>query len=284
MKLTNRLDLPAAIVDAVRNDGYSRGAADISVTGLLKPPQITRLESLHQEEIEEDASDRIWSLLGQSIHTILERANRVAVAEQRLSITVEGWVVSGGMDVYAEGDTLIDYKVTSVWKVIKGDLEEWERQLNLYAVILRHHGHLVKKLQVVAILRDWSKREAERDSNYPQAQVVNIDIPLWEETRATSYMRARVLLHQQEGVPQCTPEDRWAQSDVWAVMKVGRKTAVRLYNSEAEADAHAAQESALFVMHRKGVSVRCASYCRVSQFCPQYQSIRNKAGSLDEVG
>lgn len=271
--LTNRAALPQAIVDAVANDGYSRGDANISVTGLLRPPRLATLEERHANEIVEDASDRIWSLFGQSIHTILERANRVAVAERRLSMEVEGWTVSGGMDVYEESGALLDYKTTSVWKVIKGDLEEWEKQLNLYAVILRHHGHAVNKLQVIAILRDWSKMEAERDVTYPQAQVVNINIPLWDNERALRFMTERVILHKQARVllPHCSPEDRWARADVWAVMKNGRKTAVKLYPTENEARAHVGFDRNFYVTHRPGMSVRCKSYCPVSKFCKQYQ-------------
>lgn len=271
--LTNRASLPQAIVDAVTNDPYSKGEADMSVTGLLRPPRLAVLEERFQHEIVEDVSDRIWSLLGQSIHTILERANRTAIAERRLSIEVEGWKVSGGMDVYEENGTLIDYKTTSVWKVISGDLDEWEKQLNLYAVILRHHGYAVNKLQVIALLRDWSKMEAARDLTYPQASVVNINIKLWDPDRAYQFLRERIILHKQARVtlPECSSKDRWARPDVWAVMKIGRKTAVKLYPTENEARAHVGFDKNLFVIHRQGLSVRCKSYCPVSKFCTQYQ-------------
>lgn len=281
MKLTNKLDLPQAIVDAVRNDGYTKGGANKSVTGLLKPPRIGVLEEHHHNEIEEDVSDRIWSLFGQSIHTLLERANRTAVAERRLAIEVEGWTISGGMDLYEENGTLHDYKTTSVWKLVKGDLEEWEKQLNLYAVILRAHGHKVQRLQVVAILRDWSKSEADRDEHCPQAQVVNVDIKVWDPMIAAAFMRERVILHQQASLtnlPLCSPTDRWARADVWAVMKAGRKKAVRLHANEADAkECATAEGKGHFVTHRPGMSVRCMSYCRVSAFCEQWKQEREPA-------
>lgn len=285
-RLTNRSELPQSIVDAVLNDAYSKGDADISVTGLLRPPRLAALEDKHENEIVEDASDRIWSLFGQAIHTILERANRTAVAERRLSIKMEGLTVSGGMDLYEDHGALSDYKVTSVWKLVKGDLDEWEKQLNLYSVILRHHGHKVEKLQIVCLLRDWSKMEADRDPAYPQAQVVNVPISLWEPAKAEKFMRERIILHKQAKIslPECSPEDRWARPDVFAVMKTGRKTAVKLYSTMDEAKTHVGFDRALSVQHRPGMSVRCKAYCPVSKFCTQYQQeLASQARPTEEV-
>ena len=76
---TNRAELPQAIVDAVKNDSYSKGEADISVTELLLLPRLAALREKHANEIVEDESDRIWSLFGQAMHTVLERVNRVAI-------------------------------------------------------------------------------------------------------------------------------------------------------------------------------------------------------------
>lgn len=278
MKLTNKLDLPQPIVDAVRNDGYTKGDANISVTGLLKPPKAVVLESRHDADIEEDVSERIWSLLGQAIHTILERANRVAIAERRLSIEVEGWTVSGGMDLYDDNGILTDYKTTSVWKLVKGDVEDWEKQLNLYAVILRSHGHKVGKLQVVAILRDWSKRDAESDPSYPQAQVVNVPIRLWAAEDAERYMRDRVILHKQSlltgDLPDCTDKERWVRGEVWAVKKVGNKKAMSggVFTVKAEAEAFVGFDKDKLIEHRPGVSTRCANYCSALPWCKQGQA------------
>ena len=275
MKLSNRLNLPNAIVAAVQNDEYSHGTAHISVTGLLRPPRIGVLEKAHENELESDVSEHIWSLMGQSIHSILERANKTGIAERRLSMECNGWQISGGMDLVHDDGILTDYKMTSVWKIIKGIDDEWEKQLNLYAVLLRQHGHQVKRLQVVTILRDWSKMKASLEADYPQAQVVNIEIPLWPEGVAIEFMKERVILHQQaslENLPLCTPAERWQREDVFAVMKIGRKSAVKLYDNENEALKHIEGLSDLSLVKRPGLSVRCREYCSVSQFCKQYQS------------
>lgn len=278
MKLTNRMGLPQAFVDAVKNDSYSSGGADISVTGLLKPPKAVVIESKHRDAIEEDVSDRVWSLLGQCVHVILERANKTAIAEQRLSMEVEGWTVSGGMDLYDESGILTDYKTTSVWKLVKGDVDDWEKQLNLYAVILRSKGHKVERLQVVAILRDWAKSKAELDAGYPQAQVVNVPINLWPDKVSEKFMRERVILHKQARLtgtlPDCSDKDRWVRDETWAVKKVGNKTAMRggIFSSEADAKAFVGFDRDKIIEHRPGVSTRCASYCNAIQWCSQGQS------------
>lgn len=277
MNLTNRQGLPQAIVDAVRQDPYSRGESDISVTQLISPPRKVALEREHADEVTEDASERIWSLLGQSIHTILERANRTSIAERRLTVQVEGWTVSGGMDLYDENGTLTDYKVTSAWSVKGGVKPEWIEQLNSYAEILRANGHGVKALKVVAILRDWSKLEARREATYPQSQVVTFSVELWDADKAARFVRDRVILHQKArlALPECTPEERWQKPTVYALMKVGGKRAVKLYDNEADALAHASVDPKnLRVEVRPGESTRCEAYCNASEFCTQHQQER----------
>ena len=48
MKITNNANIPQPIVDAIKNDSYSKGKADISVTQLIAPAQIVALERKHE--------------------------------------------------------------------------------------------------------------------------------------------------------------------------------------------------------------------------------------------
>lgn len=277
MKLTNRLNLPQPIVEAVKNDSYSAGDADMSVTTLLKPPRITALEAKHDGEIEEDASERIWSLLGQVVHGILERADTTGIAERRLFMTAEGWRISGQMDRFMAG-VLQDYKFVTVYKFKDGKVpEEYEAQMNVYAELLRQNGHAVTHLEIVGILRDWSKMEARRDESYPQTQIVVREVPLWPEIKAREFIRTRVILHQQARItlPLCSQEERWAKPDTFAVIKQGAKRATRVYESEDEAIGHAKQDSALYVQKRLGENTRCQNYCAVSRFCDQFKALES---------
>jgi len=292
MKLTNKLGLPQPIVKAVSNDGYSSGDCDISVTSLLKPPQMRALELRHEDQLEEDVSDRIWSLLGQVVHGILERAEETAIAEERLYIDVDGWRVSGQMDRFLLKEGLLqDYKFITVYKIRDGVPEEYAKQLNIYAHILRKNGKTVNKLQIVAILRDWSKNQYIREGDpYPAHQVVLLDVPIIPDEEVAAYVEERVKLHKAAASAsaielfqnfECSKEDRWAKDDVWAVVKTGQKKAVRLFSTKETAEAFLKTLGAGHsITFRQGESTRCKSYCSAAPFCEQYK--RMKKGEDDE--
>jgi hypothetical protein len=75
--LTNRQNLPETFVraaEAFRFESKKRERS-ISVTGLLGPPRIRILADQHRDEIEEDAVDRKWAVIGSAVHQLLERAD-----------------------------------------------------------------------------------------------------------------------------------------------------------------------------------------------------------------
>lgn len=273
MKITNNLGLPPALVAAVANDPYDSGKCDITVTRLISPPRKVALERLHAHEITEDVADRLFSLLGQAVHVILERAEVEAVTEGRLSIERQGWVISGQFDRLSLADgTLTDYKVTSTYAARDGGRLEWEYQLNVLAMILREHGYRIERLEVVAILRDWSKSMAARGGDYPQVQAMKFEIPVWTEERGECFVDDRIRLHQaaRKMLPLCSDEERWARPSQWALCKEGRKTAVRLFESESEAQLalHNAGPKH-FLEVRPGRNIRCECYCPAASWCDQ---------------
>ncbi len=195
---------------------------------------------------------------------------------------VLGWKISGGMDLVHDNGKLTDYKVTSVWQFLDGKVpDSFVQQLNIYAELLRENGLEVNRLEVVGVLRDWSKMEAMRNDGLPRHQVVVRQIPMWEPAFTRVFIADRVHQHQEarKALPECTPEERWARPDVYAVMKEGRKSAVKLYNNDAEAQLHVAGEKGLSVVKRPGMSVRCAGYCSVSGFCTQYAAIQKETSN-----
>ena len=272
MRITNLTKLPEPLVSAVSQKREPR-RGQISVTELISPPQMRALTLKHWAELTEDASDRIWATMGQLMHKLLEEHGRDSeshLIEHTLASEVEGLTVTGTFDLYHREGVLTDYKFVSVWTTIDGVKREWEQQLNLYAELLRRHEYPVKRLQLVAIYRDWSKSRAQ-DSGYPKSQVSVFEVPLWSAEEAATFLEERVRLHKraEEGeFIECTPEERWERPTKYALMKRGRKSAIRLFDSHEEAIA-AASHSSQYVETRPGTSIRCDSYCAVSAFCRQ---------------
>jgi len=286
MNLTNRLRLPKAIVDAVANDPYDKGDCDFSCTELLKPPKMCALERLHQDEITEDVSDRLWSLYGQVAHTILERANRVDLCEERYFAKFGSHTVSAQIDTMCiESGMLTDYKFTSAYKFKnKTPSEEWAQQMNIQLEILRKNNINPTALQIVGLLRDWSKTNALRDENYPQTPIKEVFIPIWARVDTQRFIKQRINEHlRARGRPQetvCSQNERWATDDKWAVMIRGRKRAYKLCDNAEYATILKAKliydKKKAYVEIRKGESKRCQAYCSAAPFCDQWKEISEK--------
>lgn len=270
-RLTNVHGLPQSIVAAVTADPYV-GGGDISATKLIDAPQVVHLGRQHHDQIVVDVSERIWSLLGQSVHTILERAGlrqEGMVAEQRLFAEVLGWTISGQFDVMnLETGVLSDYKVTTVYKA-KGN-DKWTQQLNVLRWLAHQHGYVVNRLEIIGIFRDWRKTEAERSEDYPRAAIQQIEIPVWDLQDTQDYIEERVSLHQAARMGQhihCTDEERWYSGTKWAIVKPGATRALKVYDSEPDAGQ---VPEGYRVEYRPGEYKRCMHYCDVAPFCPQW--------------
>jgi len=272
--LTNRLNLPASIVSAVANDPYV-GGGDISVTRLIAPPFQRKLRRQHATE--EDVTDRIWALVGQIGHSILERYKpERGVAEERLYIDRGGWSISGQFDLI-EDRILTDFKFTSVWA--QDGKIEWEQQLNLLRLLAHDHfmnthdaRYVVDTLQIIAIYRDWQKSKVGT-KRYPTSQIGVIPIRMWPLEETITYLDERIAAHQHPDPEPCSDEERWKASDVVAVMKGGRGKAARLFDTKQEAINWISDRQGYFIHVRAGEYRRCAAYCDVSHVCPVWQQV-----------
>ena len=299
MKITNHSNLPACLVRAVENDPYDASKSDISATRIIAPPRIRILEKRNWDLLEEDVSDRIWSLLGQSVHHIIERsARKTDIAEKTLfyqddDIT-NGWKISGTFDLLTGEGNLIDFKTTSAYSAISSSESgkpEWEQQLNVLDFLCRKNQNeltvgskniQVKDLSIVAVLRDWSINRVEKDDRYPKKQAMTIPIRKWTDQEQEDFIRERIKLHQEsetaDKLPLCTAEERWRKEDQYAVIKDGRKTALRLLPTREDAlqylkDKNMIENKGCAIIHRAGEDVRCKNYCKVNQFCSHYMGV-----------
>jgi len=277
MKITNNTGLPDAIYNAISRQYHRK--SDYSVTELLAPVQQVILKNKYNDEIVEDASERIWALMGSAMHSVLEKgADKNVFTEENLKINVLGKTISGSPDWF-DGDIIIDYKFTSVWSVIYGSRDaEHEAQLNCYAALFKENGFDCKALKIVYILRDWSKTKAEKEEKYPKTQIIVKDFPKWPHEKAMKFIADKVsaLIEAEKGnIPECAAEERWQSADVWAVMKKGRKSAVALCDTETQAQDFIKAGKGDEIVLRPGVSKRCEEYCIAAPFCRQYQEAKN---------
>jgi hypothetical protein len=250
------------------------------------------LRKKYDEKIEVDVTDMVWSIFGTAIHGVLEHGrDDNHLVEERLHSSLDGWSISGAIDLQiTDGDGVIvsDYKTTGAWSVMN-EKKDWEYQLNIYAwLVEKVKEKPVKKLEVVAIIRDWNRRDAQSREGYPEAPVKVIDIPLWSYEERENFIKERITLHSHalfatetgEDLPFCTPEQMWEKPMMWAVKKVGGVRAKNVCYTEEEANEKLELAGKNhFIEVRPGERTRCANYCSVKDFCGQW----NKYNSGETV-
>lgn len=286
MRITNRMRLPQSLVNACEVEPHNMDGC-LSATTLLKGVKQIHLERRHWDELEDDVSDRLWAIFGTAVHRLLEERNPDAFTEETFSVRVGGKNITGTVDLYdMKNGEIVDYKTASAWKVVFGDFDDWHTQGMVYAWLLVKSGLEVNRCRFVAMLRDWSRTEAERNPDYPQSQVHVFEFPVTEQGlgEVEEFIKDKVAEvenseHLEDDlINPCTPSERWDKPTTYAVMKEGRKSAVRVFDDRKKADDMAKDDPKLSVVERKGCSVRCESYCLCSKFCDFYKNHVAKGG------
>ncbi len=289
MKITNRLGLPEAFVKMAETD-YQYKEKQYSVTSLLRGIRETILLRRYHNNIEQDVSDMIWLLFGTAVHNILEHQEegKHELKEENLKIKIGDYTLSGRFDLYnAKTKTVTDYKTCSVWKMIFGDFADWRKQLLIYAYMLKKTGFEVDKGEVVAIMKDHSKARAKFEKDYPELPVRRIkfrftekdfeEIEQWLHERFVEIAEAEKL--PDDELPLCTREERFNDGDKFAVMKKGRKRAMRVLDDINEAEEWREKNGGDFIEVRPGQNKKCEDYCRVCEFCSFFQRIKEGQAS-----
>lgn len=299
MRFTNELNLPQAFVNAVTNDPYDKGDADYSVTGLIASVREKQLTRRHGDALTEDVADRAFSLYGQVGHSILERADLQAVPERfflEREVNGKKYRISGKGDslLLNEGGLLDDFKFCRVWAVLDGAKTAWTAQLNLYRLGLAElFGFGVDRLRIVALIQDWAWRSAGK-GKYPAHSVHTVPIETWPLEQSEAYLMERLHAHVEaddipdNDLPECSDEERYVGKIEWAVMKPGRKSAVKICRGEAaqaEAEMMVEGNPGWFTEKRGGASVRCMRYCLAGRFglCNQWAAIQAAGPQTESV-
>ena len=280
MIVTNVLNLPQALVDAVTLEKHNK-EGEVSATTLIKGVKEYLMTDRHWDEITVDVKDSIWALWGTTTHKLLEKEYEGTFTEEKFEEKVNGLTVTGRVDCYDMGnEVLIDYKTTSVWKIIFKSTDDWYMQGMIYAWLLSKKGLNVKKCIFQALLRDWSETESLRRADYPSSPVYTYE---FEVTPEDIESVEKVILNKIEqiekykdsaddDIPECSREERWATSDTYAVMKEGRKSSIKNFDNEVEANALAKElGDKHYVEVRPGTDKKCPKYCSARAFCHYYK-------------
>jgi hypothetical protein len=288
MKLTNKYNLPQTFVNVLRRPTYTKGKAHLSATEIINSPRIVQLKKIHWDNLEEDVADKVWAIFGTAIHSVLELGkDEHHVIEQRLHANVDGWDISGAIDLQRiddDGIVVADYKTTGAWAVMN-EKAEWEQQLNIYAWLVEKVKKVpVKKVEIIAIIRDWSRRDAQTKEGYPEAPVKVIDVPLWTFQQRENFIKERIQLHSNalfatetsDDLPECSPSEMWEKPAFWAVRKIGNKRATTVLDTEDKALAKIEELGKGYeIEFRPGERTRCANFCQVRDFCSQWKEYNN---------
>lgn len=289
MKVTNKFGVPAPLVTLATKEYYSKGESQYSVTELIGPPRVRRLREHHNDDIETDVTDLMWSMLGSALHVVMERGQTEShVTEERLYAKVDGVTISGAIDLQHETDggvIITDYKFTSAYAVMN-DKPEWVQQLNIYKWLVETvKRQKVAGLKICALIRDFNRHETRE--GYPAAPIQMIDIPMWPLIDTEVYIKQRIEHHNEakylqamgDALPPCSAEERWQSETTYAVKREGRKTAIRVFKNLEEAKELAEKEKG-YVETRPGEPKRCTgNYCGVAQWCDQFQGEKHEQGT-----
>ena len=280
MIVSNRLNLPAAFVNAVSTARHN-AAGCFSATTLNKGAKEIILTDRHFDEITVDAADSVWAVWGTAVHALLESQPDNNFHEEFFKVPVSNSFVTGQVDSYdMERGIINDWKTASVYKVMKADFSDWYKQGMTYAWLLKQNGLEVRRCRFIALLKDHSMTKAETDSSYPQAPVFIYEFEITpeelEQTGARITAKVKDIeaaeLMSDDDIEPCTAEERWADGDKWAVMKNGRKTAIRVFDTKIDAENCAGElGNSHYVEHRPAVSRKCGKYCLCKDFCNFYR-------------
>ena len=281
MIVRNELGLPQAFINALNLERHNEKGC-YSATTLLKGAMETILTDRHFDEIEIDVADCVWQIWGTAVHLIFEKAGIKGFTEEKFEFPVSNSKVTGKVDLYdLENEIVYDWKTASVWKVQFNDFSDWDKQGLIYAWLMKKDGLNVKEIKFVALLKDHSKSKARKDFEYPQKPTVVHTVKVTEEALAEieTFITGKVKQFEEaekladEKICPCSKEERWATEDKWAIMKAGRKTALKVCNSEEEAKSLIDQMGGTSIEYRAGESKKCVDYCNCKVFCPFYKSL-----------
>lgn len=288
----------------------------ISVTDLLQPIRsliLTRRLKEKQVMGSVDITELIPSRLGSAVHTAVEVAwldnrekamlklgipqkqiDRVRLnpdrpdktihedppidiyIEQRSTMEIEGFTLSGKFDVVDQG-TLEDVKTTKTYSWIKGTNNDRYRYQGSMYRLLNQDIITDDHMNVQYLFTDWSPYQAQANKDYPQNRVMAKRLPLLSLADTEEFVRSQLKTIQryqklpQEELPACTPKELWQDPAKWAYYKDKTKLvrATKLFDTPAEAASRNAADGAKGVIIKRDAEPTFCKYCDARPICTQ---------------
>lgn len=296
---------------------YSSGNSDFTATSLIRSPRQVQMKKmfsdcvqglatiedpklLHEAMVKHIPSfegtavhDRFESLLKETPWNMGIKRSRDWLVEQRFFTDINGYRISGQIDVYSfVSKVLYDYKRQSTYVRSLLDntkwlekLKDYEVQLNVGAALMRLEGLEVLGVAAIPIYKDWMESKSKYDKMYPQQPIEQVDLPLWSQGEALDYLHDRVMYHAEwigvaeVDLPDCEEHDLWLSPATWAVMKQGQKKALTLLKDKGSTlDAardfilNSNDKDKLYLRETTANRRKCEGFCDYAPFCTSYKN------------
>ena len=288
-------ELERDVLKWYNNDEYNRLGNDVSVTELLNPPRIIHLQNRYGRQDKIELKKIMPSLIGNGVHDQLQRflkkestINNNWKIERRLCTVVNDVRVSGRFDALHMDEILYDIKVTKVYKAMKGDYSDWEKQLNTYDWMLWKDGIDCKHLRIFMVLLDWNQGEAYRNPNYPSTAISIIPITKWDRSHQSSWIETAVDTWKSSkdltdtDLPLCGREERWADKPIFKLYRNNElKRATKTFATKDRANAYMnvcktkdpeKWKDGFITEDSENLFRRCMGWCDAAKYCNQFQN------------
>lgn len=284
MKIVNNSGVPEVLFNALKHNWYTGEGEkrDWSVTELLDPVKVSILKKRYDDDIEKDALENLWSLMGSAMHIVLEKGSMDKehlglLVEKRLGMDILGKHITGGMDIYDQKDKcIIDFKFQTVWNWIYLDdhIDNLKFQLNAYRILLKANGYDVEKMKVIFVFRDWREYEISRIRDYPDTQFKELDIEVIPDEEMMKLLEEKVANLEKykdtpdDEIPICSKEERWQKEDSWKIMY--KNKAIKTFYTEQEAIDFVNEKHYGEIRYTQEMPKRCPKYCAGRDYCNFY--------------
>lgn len=280
MFFTNNKGYPKFIVDVIiaQYNSYSKGDADFSVTEIIGSPLERVLKERHKDEMEIDVDRLMFMFFGTMAHSVVEAASLdyIVDAEHRMFIKHDGVMLSGQLDVlYKEQNKLRldDVKFTGKGVANDGARLSWKRQGNIYRYMYNKTKNvLADELGILAFFRNATMYDMK---------CARLPIKCFPLDKVDEFLSKQIALHKiidwdvTSKIPECTPDDRWAEPESWCIKKDSKKSTRALpktiVDSEAKAlnllDSKIDKYPDAIVEYRPATNRKCEEFCDVSRYC-----------------